>query len=216
MPTSRSTKRASSTRQDRPGTSGIIRPRRERPLLSKYEIKSGWDIPATLESEVNTDLPGEVKAIVRENVYDTASGQYLLIPQGSRLIGRYDNRVSYGQSRASSCLVAANLPGRLQRGSRWHGGARRLWSGGIPRPGGQPLRAACLDGFDAECIHGRSRNVPAAGEFGVRCFVAERGCNSSPWPAIRPVGHGGDAQESEYPAHSEDSSGLSLQCARES
>jgi type IV secretion system protein VirB10 len=70
------------------------------PALSKYEIKSGWDIPATLESEVNTDLPGEVKAIVRENVYDTASGQYLLIPQGSRLIGRYDNRVSYGQSRA--------------------------------------------------------------------------------------------------------------------
>jgi type IV secretion system protein VirB10 len=48
---------------------------------------------------VNTDLPGEVKAVVRENVYDTASGQYLLIPQGSRLVGRYDNRVSYGQSR---------------------------------------------------------------------------------------------------------------------
>jgi type IV secretion system protein VirB10 len=70
------------------------------PALSKYEIKSGWDIPATLESEVNTDLPGEVKAVVRENVYDTASGLYLLIPQGSRLIGRYDNRVSYGQSRA--------------------------------------------------------------------------------------------------------------------
>ncbi len=71
------------------------------PALSKYEIKAGWDIPATLESEVNTDLPGEVKAVVRENVYDTASGQYLLIPQGSRLIGQYDNRVSYGQSRAN-------------------------------------------------------------------------------------------------------------------
>jgi type IV secretion system protein VirB10 len=68
--------------------------------LSKYEIKAGWDIPATLESGVNTDLPGEVKAVVRENVYDTATGQYLLIPQGSRLIGQYDNRVSYGQSRA--------------------------------------------------------------------------------------------------------------------
>lgn len=70
------------------------------PALSKYEIKAGWDIPATLESGVNTDLPGEVKAIVRENVYDTATGRYLLIPQGSRLIGQYDNRVSYGQSRA--------------------------------------------------------------------------------------------------------------------
>jgi type IV secretion system protein VirB10 len=69
------------------------------PALSKYEIKAGWDIPATLESGVNTDLPGEAKAVVRENVYDTATGQYLLIPQGSRLVGRYDNRVSYGQSR---------------------------------------------------------------------------------------------------------------------
>ncbi len=68
--------------------------------LTKYEIKAGWDIPATLESAVNTDLPGEVKAVVRQNVYDTATGRYLLIPQGSRLIGQYDNRVSYGQSRA--------------------------------------------------------------------------------------------------------------------
>jgi type IV secretion system protein TrbI len=72
---------------------------RMRPL-TKYEIKAGWDIPATLESAVNTDLPGEVKAVVRQNVYDTATGRYLLIPQGSRLIGRYDNRVSYGQTRA--------------------------------------------------------------------------------------------------------------------
>ena len=64
------------------------------PALSKYEIKAGWDIPATLESGVNTDLPGEVKAVVRENVYDTATGQYLLIPQGSRLIGQYDNRIA--------------------------------------------------------------------------------------------------------------------------
>jgi type IV secretion system protein VirB10 len=70
------------------------------PALSKYEIKAGWDIPATLESGVNTDLPGEVKAVVRENVYDTATGRYLLIPQGARMIGQYDNRVSYGQSRA--------------------------------------------------------------------------------------------------------------------
>jgi type IV secretion system protein VirB10 len=70
------------------------------PALSKYEIKAGWDIPATLESGVNTDLPGEVKAVVRENVYDTATGQYLLIPQGARMVGQYDNRVSYGQSRA--------------------------------------------------------------------------------------------------------------------
>jgi type IV secretion system protein VirB10 len=65
--------------------------------LSKYEIKTGWDIPAILEQAMNSDLPGEIKALVRENVYDTATGKYLLIPQGSRLVGSYDSRVGYGQ-----------------------------------------------------------------------------------------------------------------------
>jgi type IV secretion system protein VirB10 len=65
--------------------------------LSKYEIKAGWDIPAVLEQALNSDLPGEVKALVRESVYDTATGKYLLVPQGSRLIGVYDSRIAYGQ-----------------------------------------------------------------------------------------------------------------------
>lgn len=65
--------------------------------LSAYEIKAGWEIPAVLEQSLNSDLPGEIKALVMSNVYDTATGQYLLIPQGSRLIGKYDSRVSYGQ-----------------------------------------------------------------------------------------------------------------------
>ena len=65
--------------------------------ISRYEIKAGWDIPAILEQALNSDLPGEVKALVRENVYDTASGRYLLIPQGSRLVGHYDSRIAYGQ-----------------------------------------------------------------------------------------------------------------------
>ena len=65
--------------------------------LSKYEIKAGWDIPAILEQALNSDLPGEIKALVRENVYDTATGKYLLIPQGSRLVGAYDSRIGYGQ-----------------------------------------------------------------------------------------------------------------------
>ncbi len=67
------------------------------PPLSRYEIKAGWEIPAVLEQSLNSDLPGELKALVTSNVYDTATGLYLLIPQGSRLIGRYDSRISYGQ-----------------------------------------------------------------------------------------------------------------------
>ena len=65
--------------------------------LSRYEIKAGWEIPAVLEQSLNSDLPGDLKALVTSNVYDTATGLYLLIPQGSRLIGKYDSRVSYGQ-----------------------------------------------------------------------------------------------------------------------
>src|SRR5262249_3522650 len=65
--------------------------------LSRFEIKSGWEIPAVLEQSLNSDLPGELKALVTSNVYDTATGIYLLIPQGARLIGQYDSRVSYGQ-----------------------------------------------------------------------------------------------------------------------
>ena len=65
--------------------------------LSKYEIKAGWEIPGVLEQALNSDLPGEIKALVRENVYDTATGKHLLIPQGSRLIGAYNSRVGYGQ-----------------------------------------------------------------------------------------------------------------------
>lgn len=67
--------------------------------LSRYEIKAGWDIPATLEQAINSDLPGDVKALVRSNVYDTATGKYLLIPQGARLLGTYNSVISYGQAR---------------------------------------------------------------------------------------------------------------------
>ena len=67
--------------------------------LTQYEVKTGWDIPAVLEQRVNSDLPGQIKALVRENVYDTATGQYLLIPQGSRVVGSYDSHIAYGQTR---------------------------------------------------------------------------------------------------------------------
>lgn len=67
------------------------------PPLSTYEIKAGWEIPAVLEQALNSDLPGELKALVASNVYDTASGRFLLIPQGSRLVGVYNSRIGYGQ-----------------------------------------------------------------------------------------------------------------------
>jgi type IV secretory pathway VirB10-like protein len=67
------------------------------PAISKYEIKQGWLIPAVLEEELDSDLPGMIRALVRENVYDSVSGKYLLIPQGTRIIGVYNSNIGFGQ-----------------------------------------------------------------------------------------------------------------------
>lgn len=67
--------------------------------LSLYELKRGSVIPATLITGLNSDLPGRVTAQVGQNVYDSATGYRLLIPQGAKLFGRYDSKVSFGQER---------------------------------------------------------------------------------------------------------------------
>lgn len=68
--------------------------------ISRYEIKAGTIIPSLLLTGVNSDLPGQITAQVRENIYDTVTGRFLLIPQGTRLVGEYDSKVAYGQERA--------------------------------------------------------------------------------------------------------------------
>lgn len=64
------------------------------------EVKAGTIIPGVLISGVNSDLPGQIIAQVREDVFDSATGQSVLIPAGARLIGTYDNGVTLGQTRA--------------------------------------------------------------------------------------------------------------------
>lgn len=79
---------------------GDYLPNLKQEALSPYEIKAGTFIPAALITGINSDLPGHVTAQVRQNVFDTVTGKYLLIPQGARLIGEYDSNVTYGQNRA--------------------------------------------------------------------------------------------------------------------
>ncbi|UUS62547.1 MULTISPECIES: TrbI/VirB10 family protein [unclassified Acinetobacter] len=67
--------------------------------MSDYEVKTGTVIPATLVTGMNSDLPGQIIGQVRQNVYDSTSGRFLLIPQGSKLIGTYDNGITMGQQR---------------------------------------------------------------------------------------------------------------------
>src|SRR2546429_1008163 len=66
---------------------------------SKYIVQAGSVIPAALLTGIRSDLPGQVTGQVTENIYDSPSGRYLLIPQGSKLIGLYDSQVAFGQSR---------------------------------------------------------------------------------------------------------------------
>lgn len=69
------------------------------PQVSPFELKRGSVIPATLVTGINSDLPGRITAQVSQNVYDSATGHRLLIPQGAKLFGRYDSDVSFGQNR---------------------------------------------------------------------------------------------------------------------
>src|ERR1700730_5220781 len=64
-----------------------------------YILRTGYVIPAILISAMDSELPGTITAQVAQNVYDTPTGNYLLIPQGARLAGAYSSNVAYGQSR---------------------------------------------------------------------------------------------------------------------
>lgn len=66
---------------------------------SPFELKRGSVIPATLVTGINSDLPGRITAQVSQNVFDSATGNRLLVPQGTKLFGRYDSKVVFGQSR---------------------------------------------------------------------------------------------------------------------
>ena len=66
---------------------------------SPYEVIAGTYIPATLETGLNSELAGYASAVTRQNVFDTVTGTFLLIPKGTRIFGKYENKVAYGQRR---------------------------------------------------------------------------------------------------------------------
>ena len=93
------------TRADTGGSGGGWLSRYTREEGRLLEIKTGTVIPAMMISGINSDLPGVMIAQVAQNVWNTANGRYLLIPQGAKLYGVYDSRVVYGQERV---LIAWN------------------------------------------------------------------------------------------------------------
>lgn len=76
-----------------------ISPDRVAALASRNVLQAGAVIAAALITGIRSDLPGQITAQVTENVYDSPTGHILLIPQGTRAIGQYDNGVGFGQRR---------------------------------------------------------------------------------------------------------------------
>jgi type IV secretion system protein VirB10 len=78
--------------------------------LGEFELTAGSVIPAVMLSGVNSDLPGTIVAQTRQTVYATNDPDAVVIPQGSRLIGRYSADVAYGQSRVLAAWDELILP----------------------------------------------------------------------------------------------------------
>jgi type IV secretion system protein VirB10 len=66
---------------------------------SKYILQTGWLIPALMISGMESQLPGSIIAQVSQDIFDSPSGKYLLIPKGTRIFGEYANSIAFGQSR---------------------------------------------------------------------------------------------------------------------
>lgn len=89
---------------------------------SPYTILAGTIAPGFLQTGINSDLPGQISGLLSQNVYDTVTGKHLLLPQGTKVIGMYDSRVTYGQERVlivwtrlcrpdGSCIDLEGMPG---------------------------------------------------------------------------------------------------------
>ena len=115
---------------------------------SPYVVQAGTVIPAALVTGIRSDLPGEITAQVTQDVADSPTGRFRLIPQGSRLVGQYDSQVAFGQSRVllvwtrlilpdGRSIVLDRLPGADAAGN---GGLQD----GVDNHWGQLFKAAAL------------------------------------------------------------------------
>lgn len=101
---------AAGGRPEGPGVSAAYNPNRLTAPVSPYELKAGAMVPAALLTAIDTARPGPVVATVTQNVFDTISGRYLLLPQGTRLIGASEGESRYGDRRAFIAWERIILP----------------------------------------------------------------------------------------------------------
>jgi type IV secretory pathway VirB10-like protein len=114
---------------------------------SPFEIKAGSIIPATLVTAIDSDSPGLLVAQSRQSIFDTVAGRFLLITQGTRLVGTYDARIAYvqdlllvtwtriiypdGSSSDLQGMAGADLSGRSGFDAQVDNHTRKLFQGAI-------------------------------------------------------------------------------------
>lgn len=170
------------------------------PASSPYLLQAGSVIPASLITGLNSDVPGLVVAQVTEDVRDSVTGRFVLVPQGARLIGRYDSSISYGATRAFVIWDRVLFPDGtsldLPKTPATEPGGEAGIADRVDRHGWQVLKGALLstllglgnaagpsgEGEIARAIRqSAQQNGTAAGEQ-----VVERGLSVKPTIMVRP------------------------------
>lgn len=149
---------------------------------SPFILQAGAVIPAALITGIRSDLPGQISAQVTQNIYDSPTGQVLLIPQGARLVGEYDSEVVAGQSRVLLAWDRLILPGgRSIRLDRQPGGDASGMAGlqdKVDNHWGRMLRAALISsllGVGTELVSGGDGELVRALRSGVQDGTNEAG-----------------------------------------
>ncbi|TQM90142.1 TrbI/VirB10 family protein [Roseinatronobacter monicus] len=109
-------------------------------------VTQGSVIQASLETAIDSSLPGPIRAVVTQDVH-SYDGTRILIPRGSRLTGRYSANVSIGQYRAMIAWERIILPDNQTVTISAYGGdaiGRSGVSGRVNRRFGERFGAAAL------------------------------------------------------------------------
>lgn len=97
--------------------------------VTSLALSMGTLIPAILDKEINSELPGQIYGHVSRDVYDSRTHGKLLIPAGSNLVGNYDSAISYGQTRLLVAWKRVNFPNGQWLDIQGMGGADPVGTG---------------------------------------------------------------------------------------
>ena len=83
-----------------------------KPSTLEYTLAPGaTKLPCIVETSINSDVEGHFTAKVSTNVYDTATGRHLLVPQGSTILGHDQSQMLlYGNERLPTISLTLALP----------------------------------------------------------------------------------------------------------